>query len=172
MTITRFSFTMLLGCCFAIGPVQFSLAQILDAPSQTPPTQSTIPQPTTPAQVQQAGTVADELANVEQTSWSGFALPKITMPKLWPSTVDDRPALLSPFVSGATKVSDGAKKAWEGTKDIFSVGASSETSATRAPSAPPQPSFWQKLIGRAPQKEFDDGPQTVGELMSQKRLLP
>ncbi len=163
MTIVRFGFTILLGCCITTESVQTSWGQILAAGTES-----------TGAGVQQAGGAADDLGAIEQTSWPSVLLPKITLPKitfpeitmprLWPSTEDDRPALLAPFVVGATKVSQGMKKAWEGTKDIFSAGSGNGTS-------PAKPSFWQRLISRAP-ADYDDGPQTVGEFMSQKRPMP
>ncbi|NOY41322.1 MAG: hypothetical protein GXP26_05740 [Planctomycetes bacterium] len=160
MTIARIGFTILLGCCIATESVQTSWGQILAVGAES-----------TSVGVQQAGGAGDDLGVVEQTSWPSVLLPKITfpkitMPRLWPSTEDDRPALLAPFVVGASKVSQGMRKAWEGTKDIFSAGSGNGTSP-----APRGPSFWQRLIGQA-SADYDDGPQTVGEFMSQKRPMP
>jgi len=153
-----------------------ALAQIIDAP--IPPSGNAV--------VQATGDFdQSELAGgVKQTAWPSIAWPTITMPKLtmptmtmpklpplWPSNSDsDSPALLSPFVAGYAKVSAGARKTWEGTKDLFTVfqnGDSSQPTSQRA--LKPKTSFWQRLTTR---KQEPKVPQTVGEFMRQPRLDP
>ena len=167
MTRIRFAFTVLFAVATTFAITSNCSAQVLGTEAEQAPTA-----------VQQAGTTEGDLGVVKQTSWPSIPLPKLTMPqitlpRLWPSEEDDRPALLSPFVAGATKISEGTKKAWEGAKEIFSVGNGKTAASSPAPAAEPKPSIWKRLIGRAPEKETaNDGPKTVGEFMSQKRLTP
>ena len=47
-------------------------------------------------------------------------MPKITMPKIEMPKMPADP--LAPVKASARKVSDGTKKAWEGTKELFTFG--------------------------------------------------
>lgn len=93
-----------------------------------------------------------EPAATTPTGW--LSMPKITMPKLTMPKIE-MPKLpsdpLAPFKAGARKVSDGAKKAWEGTREMFSFGGE-KTAAAKKPTA--------------------EQPQTVAEFMAQPRLDP
>ncbi|MBX3424103.1 MAG: hypothetical protein KF688_00360 [Pirellulales bacterium] len=71
-------------------------------------------------------------------------MPKITMPKLEMPKMPADP--LAPVKSSAQKVKDGARKAWEGTKEIFTFGQGRE----------------ERIASR-------EAPQTMSEWMSQKR---
>ena len=144
--------------------------------------------PTSQDGVQPAGGnagVGSEDDAVQSASWPSIPLPKLTMPKpslpklsmpklslpKWPANADGSSVSpLAPVTAGANKVSTGAKKAWEGTKEMFSFGAKDEITQPRMPAASqPQPSFWQRLTGREPEPS---GPQTVAEWMSQPRIDP
>jgi hypothetical protein len=99
--------------------------------------------------------------------WGWIKMPKVTMPKV---TMPKMPAdPLAPVKSSARKVSDGAKKAWEGTKEIFTFGGDKKTAATSTgvPSHNEEPSFWSKMFGGA---EEPQPPQTVADFMAQKRV--
>jgi hypothetical protein len=88
-------------------------------------------------------------------------MPKVSFPKM--------PAdPFAPVKTSARKVSDGAKKAWEGTKEIFTFGNSKEQPAARTASAKEAPSMWQRMFGG--KKEEPEGPRTVAEWMAQKRV--
>ena len=166
--------------CFLLGLAQSVEAQVLNA---------SIPQDDRGVQ-QAAGNLDDtELSQgIRQVGWPSVSLPKITMPKitmpkitmpkitmpkfppLWPTGKEDEPsALLAPVASGFAKVSAGTKKAWEGTKEIFSVTKADSATSSAIPAAQPEPSFWQRLVGKPPEPK---GPETIGEFMSQKRLNP
>lgn len=165
MAIARVRFSMMLGFWIAVGSMQVSLAQIFTAASDS-----------TDGGVTQADIVGNEPGEVKQTSWPSISMPQIkmpqmTMPNLWPSAENDRPALLGPVAVGASKVSQGSKKAWEGMKGMFSTSAGEEASSAPAVAKQPRPSMWKRLITRKPQKS-EPGPQTVGEFMSQKRMNP
>lgn len=144
-------------------------AQVFNPPTPQP-NQAT--QPVTAPQfgVQQAvgSTAPAQVEPVKQTAW-GIPMPKLTMPKLtMPKlTMPDISSVTAPVKSGFDKVSSGSKKAWEGTKEMFSMGQSSSAPATRAP-AQQKTSFWQRLTA----KPEPQGPQTVGEFMRQPRLDP
>jgi len=131
-------------------------AQVFDPPT---------PQPN--AAVQQAGGAAVQQAEgVEQTGW-GIPMPKITMPKLTMPQVEmpSMAAITAPVKSGFEKVTTGTKKAWEGTKEMFTLGQNT-SSGSRGRAQ--QPSLWQRLTT----KPEPQGPQTVGEFMRQPRLDP
>ena len=179
MIIARMVFITILALGTVSGSSQILHGQFFGAKpkTQTPAPQSPAVQATA-GEVQQAVTAESDLGVVEQTSWPSIALPKITMPqitmpRLWPSEEDDRPALLTPFVAGANKVTAGTKKAWEGVKDIFSVGSGNSSPAVNVAPAQPKPSIWKRLIGRAPQKQqVEDEPATVSDFLKQERILP
>jgi len=168
MITKRVIFTLVLSWAVNSASTRLGFAQIIDAPTTSPVTQAT-------------GNFDDaELAGgVKQVAWPKITLPKLTMPTitlpklppLWPSDSNrDSPALLSPFVDGYAKVSAGTKKAWEGTKDLFSVFQRKSTSTPAMRSASkPKASIWQRLTTR---KQESKVPQTVGEFMKQPRLQP
>ncbi len=97
---------------------------------------------------------------VKQATWPGIPMPKVTMPDMSPVT--------APFKSGYNKVAAGTKSVWDGTKEMFSFGKGSNVQ--HAQKSRQQPSFWKRLTSPEPAKP--DGPQTVGEWMSQPRLDP
>ncbi len=109
----------------------------------------------------------------EASPWSWLAMPKITMPKI---TMPKMPAdPLAPVKTSAKKVSEGASKAWEGTKEIFTFGpAKSNATTPAAPKADQSksPSLWQKMFGGGEKKQEPEGPRTVAEWMAQPRLDP
>jgi hypothetical protein len=86
-------------------------------------------------------------------------MPKISMP--------DMSVITTPVKAGYGKVADGTKKAWEGTKEIFTFGKDSSASTSQSQ---PKESMWKRMFSSEPDK--NDGPQTVGEWMSQPRLDP
>ncbi len=155
-----------------ISQMTVSRAQVFNPPTAQPEAgvqQAGVQQ----AGVQQAGgpaTVAQTSA-VEQTGW-GIPLPKITMPKItMPKvTMPSMETVTGPFKSGFGKVSSGTKKAWEGTKEMFSVGQNKTATTTRrSAKTQEKPSFWHRLLVRESEPR---APQTVGEFMRQKRLDP
>jgi len=102
--------------------------------------------------------------DVNQTSWLAIPLPKITMPRM---AFPDISPVTAPAKSGWQKVTTGTRRAWEGTKEIFTSGSENSTSPS------PQnrePSFWSRMFSTTPKEP--DVPQTVGEWMSQPRLDP
>ena len=164
MVSSQVLFGMVVSCCLLVvqsAPVD---AQILPA------------LPPSPANgVQQAGgdvTAGQSTVEVEQTSWPKITMPKITMPKITTpkATMPDFSKMMSPVNAGYQKVTAGSKKAWEGTKEMFPFGESSNPSTNTPPTTTlPKQSFLQKLIGRSPEPA---APQTVGEWMSQPRIDP
>lgn len=99
--------------------------------------------------------------------WGWLKKPSITMPKLsFPKMPADP---LAPIKTSARKVGDGAKKAWEGTKELFTLGESKKDApSARVAAAGEAPSVWDRMFGgEEPKKE---GPATVGEWMSQPRV--
>lgn len=121
--------------------------------------------------VQPAGGVsAPTDGEVEQATHSGFPLPKITLPKItMPKvTMPKMDSITGPVKSGFGKVSDGTKKAWEGTKEMLSFGNKPTGSSPQVASAEKTP-FWKRMIVRESEPQV---PQTVGEFMSQPRLNP
>ena len=174
MVSSQVLFGMVVSCCLLVvqsAPVD---AQILPA------------LPPSPANgVQQAGgdvTAGQSTVEVEQTSWPKITMPKITMPKITmpkitmpkittpKATMPDFSKMMSPVNAGYQKVTAGSKKAWEGTKEMFPFGESSNPSTNTPPTTTlPKQSFLQKLIGRSPEPA---APQTVGEWMSQPRIDP
>jgi hypothetical protein len=101
---------------------------------------------------------------VKQTAWPSIPLPKISMPKI---SMPDMSVITTPVKAGFGKVTDGTRKAWEGTKEIFTFGKGDSAAATRSQ---PKESFWKRMFTSEPDK--NDGPQTVGEWMAQPRLDP
>lgn len=101
---------------------------------------------------------------VKQASWPSIPLPKITMPKV---SMPDMSVVTTPVKAGYSKVAEGSKKAWEGTKEIFTFGNGNSAPAARSQ---PKESIWKRMFSSEPDKK--DGPQTVGEWMAQPRLEP
>jgi hypothetical protein len=90
-------------------------------------------------------------------------MPKISFPKM-PANP------LAPIKSSAQKVSDGTKRAWEGTKEIFSIGGSkNDQPQARVATAGEAPSMWERMFGGGEEKK-NEGPATVGEWMNQPRV--
>ena len=115
-----------------------------------------------------AGQPADDITPTteqSQSPWGWLKMPTITMPKINMPKMPADP--LAPIKSSAKKVSDGGKKAWEGTKEIFR-GGKSEQPAARVASAN-QPSFWDRITGKEEPKA-PEGPATVTEWMKQPRV--
>jgi len=115
-----------------------------------------------------AGGAAESEA--EPSPWGWLTMPKITMPKIEMPKMPADP--LAPVKASAKKVSDGANKAWEGTKELFTFGPS-KSAASPPPKTPEvkSPSMWQRMFG-GEKKEEPEGPRTVAEFMAQPRLDP
>ncbi|BBO35066.1 hypothetical protein [Lacipirellula parvula] len=112
---------------------------------------------------------ADDITPTEESAspWGWMKMPTVTMPKIsWPKMPADP---LAPIKSSAKKVSDGGKKAWEGTKEIF-TGGKSEQPATSVADASASPSWWERLTGGGEKKQEPEGPATINEWMAQKRV--
>jgi len=107
---------------------------------------------------------------VTQATWLGIPLPRISMPQISMPTISmpDMTPVTAPVKSGLNKVAMGTRSAWEGTKEMFSF--TNNSTQTRHYTQPQGPTFWQRLFGHGPQQP--QGPQTVGEWMSQPRLDP
>ena len=111
---------------------------------------------------------ADDITPTEESAspWGWMKMPSVTMPKVsWPKMPADP---LAPIKSSAKKVSDGGKKAWEGTKEIF-TGGKSDQPAARVANAGDSPSWWERLTG-GEKKQEPEGPATINEWMAQKRV--
>lgn len=104
---------------------------------------------------------------VQQTAWPSIPLPKITMPKV---SMPDMSLITTPVKAGFGKITSGTKKAWEGTKEIFTFGKGDSNPSAGPQDSQPKKSFWGKIFSSEPEPQ--DGPQTVGEWMSQPRLDP
>lgn len=121
-----------------------------------------------------AGGAASDITPTEEPAagpWGWLKMPTITMPKI---TMPKMPAdPLAPIKTSARKVGDGTKKAWEGTKEIFTFGGSKSAEpagpAERVASKGESPSLWSRMFGEK-QAEPAEGPATVGEWMSQSRV--
>ncbi len=124
------------------------------------------------AAAQTAGATAPGPSDItpteEPSAWGWLKKPSISMPKIsFPKMPSDP---LAPIKSSARKVSDGTKRAWEGTKEIFTFGGSKkEQPQARVASAGEAPSVWQRMFGGAEEKK-NEGPATVGEWMNQPRV--
>jgi hypothetical protein len=125
------------------------------------------PSPNTPTK----SAVSSDITPTEapaQSPWGWLKTPSITMPKLsFPKMPADP---LAPVKNSAHKVSDGAKKAWEGTKEMFTFGGSktADAPAARTANAQDAPSLWQRMFGPK-QEEKQPGPKSVAEWMQQPR---
>ena len=107
--------------------------------------------------------------DASESPWGWVRMPKITMPKVEMPKLPADP--LAPIKSSARKVSDGTKRAWEGTKEMFTFGATKAPSqpVARTASRSEPPSLWQRMFGAS---EEPQPPQTVAEWMNQPRLDP
>lgn len=127
--------------------------------------------------------VSADSSGVKQTNWYTLPMPKITMPKIemprfhmpsfWASSAEasaDKPSMFAPVTAGAQKISDGSKKAWEGTKEMFSFsrGTSGKHDSNAASRKRKGPSLWERMF--TPKEP--EGPRTVAEWMAQPRLDP
>lgn len=91
-------------------------------------------------------------------------LPKISMPKI---EMPKMPAnAFAPVKASAAKVKDGARKAWEGTKELLSFGRDKSQPTARMASAQ-QPSGMGGLFGGREAETAQ--PQTMSEWISQPR---
>jgi hypothetical protein len=165
MTISRRCVAVAESLLAAAGQAVAVNAQVISAPA-----------PTSGEGVQTA--VANVETGKEQggflpVSWPSVSLPQISMPKIgmpkWPTNADGSAVSpMAPIAAGASKVSAGARKAWEGAKEMFSFGSSEETSKSSTFAKPAaELSFWQRMTGKQAESE---GPQTVAEFMSQPRI--
>ncbi|MCC6492320.1 MAG: hypothetical protein IT424_04805 [Pirellulales bacterium] len=113
-----------------------------------------------------SGTGADITPTEEPAGpWSWLKKPSITMPKL---TFPKMPAdPLAPVKASARKVSDGTKKAWEGTKELFTFGGSKEPAPEAHVAAKEGPSLFERMFG--PKEPEPEGPRTVNEFLKQPR---
>lgn len=120
----------------------------------------------TPVAGQQQGGDITPTPEESKSPWGWLKMPTVTMPKI---TMPKMPAdPLAPIKSSAKKVSDGGKKAWEGTKEIFR-GGKAEEPAARVANASEAPSLWDRMTGNAKEPE-PEGPATVTEWMKQPRV--
>ncbi len=102
------------------------------------------------------------------SAWGWLKMPKITMPKIEMPKMPADP--LAPIKTSARKVGDGTKKAWEGTKELFTFGQKKSATAQpseRLASNPDQPSVWKRMFGGG--EPEPQGPQTVADWMAQPR---
>ncbi|MAT69478.1 MAG: hypothetical protein CMJ58_08115 [Planctomycetaceae bacterium] len=84
-------------------------------------------------------------------------LPKISMPKIEMPKMPTN--ALAPVKASAAKVKDGAKKAWEGTKEILSFGRNKQPDARVA--SRDQPSLLQRMfISEEPETRTSTNPLT------------
>lgn len=171
MAVSRVQLAFVASLCIVVVYGGALHAQILNAPSQAG------------GGVQQAsGNVgaAPESGSILPASWLGLQMPRVSMPKVtmpkitmpkWPTGQDGKAiSPFAPLTAGFSKVSLGAKKAWEGTMEMFTFGSGNNVSQPRPrATSQPKPSFWQRMFSSAPEP---DGPQTVSEWMSQQRLDP
>ncbi|MCH7751813.1 MAG: hypothetical protein IH898_06620 [Planctomycetes bacterium] len=167
MTISRKCVAVAVSLLVAAGQAVVVDAQIINASV-----------PTSSEGVQTAAGNAktgEEQGGFLPVSWPSVSLPKVTMPKItmpkipmpkWPTNADG--SAVSPFApitAGASKISAGTQKAWQGAKEMFGFGGKGE--AARPAASPSEPSLWQRMIGREPEPS---GPRTVAEFMAQPRV--
>lgn len=104
-----------------------------------------------------------------ESAWSWIKMPKITMPKIEMPKMPADP--LAPVKTSARKVGDGAKKAWEGTKELLTFGGKgAKEEPTARVASREQPSLWSRMFGSAEPEQ--EGPQSVAEWMNQPRIDP
>ncbi len=113
-------------------------------------------------------TTSDVTPTAEPSAWSWIKMPKFTMPKIEMPKMPADP--LAPVKASARKVSDGTKRAWEGTKELFTFGGkgnATEQPTGRLASRPDQQSVWWRMFGGG--EPEPEGPQTVADFMAQPR---
>jgi hypothetical protein len=112
-------------------------------------------------------TTTDITPTPSSSPWGWLKMPKITMPKIEMPKMPADP--LAPVKTSARKVKEGSKKAWEGTKELFTFGGNktAEQPPERLASRPDQPSVWQRMFGGG--EPEPEGPQTVADWMAQPR---
>jgi hypothetical protein len=116
-----------------------------------------------------AAAAAQETTPTPHSPWGWLQMPKVTMPKITMPKMPEN--AFAPVKASAKKVSDGTKKAWEGTKEIFTLGGDKPAKPAASSAAEPKEPFWKRMFGGEEKKE-PEGPQTVAEWMSQPRLDP
>ena len=173
MTISRNCIAVAVGLLVAAGQAAGVGAQIINASSPTTATTGGSVQTAAGSvgtEQQQGGwlPVSWQSVSLPKVKMPKFSVPKISMPK-WPTNADG--SAVSPFApitAGASKVSAGTKKAWQGAKEMFSFGSGEKTPRSIASAnSSAEPSFWQRMAGKQPEPQ---GPQTVAEFMSQPRV--
>ena len=120
----------------------------------------------TPVAGQQLGSDITPTPEESKSPWGWLKMPTVTMPKISMPKMPADP--LAPIKSSAKKVTDGGKKAWEGTKEIFR-GGKAEEPAARVANSSEAPSLWDRMTGNAKEPE-PQGPATVTEWMKQPRV--
>ena len=176
MTISRKCVAVVVSLLVAasqavVVDVQITEAQILNAsvPTSSEGVQTAAGNPNT----------VEEQGGFLPVSWPSVSLPQVSMPKMtmpkipmptWPTNADG--SAVSPFApitAGASKISAGTRKAWEGAKEMFGFSSSfdSDGRATQLAAYPSEPSFWQRMTGREPEPT---GPRTIAEFMAQPRV--
>lgn len=114
-----------------------------------------------------SGSGAADITPTEEAggAWGWIKKPNITMPKI---TFPKMPAdPLAPVKNSAKKVQNGAKTAWEGTKELFTFGGAQADQPAARVASNDSPSLWQRMFGE--KKEESREPQSVTEWMSQPR---
>lgn len=155
----------------AVWNVAGALAQS-PVPGQAAATAPSVPAagpPATNGGVQQAG-FWDWLPK-PQITMPEIKMPQITMPKIemptWKSGGQASDGgVFAPVKASAGKISSGAKKAWEGARELFGMARGSTAASAPRVASQQQPSTWQRMFGSGAQ---DQGPQTIGEFMSGSR---
>jgi hypothetical protein len=170
MTISQRCVVLSIGLLVALGQTVAVDAQVIDAST-----------PTSDEGVQTAvdsTETGEEKGGFLPVSWPSISLPQIKMPKItmpkismpkWPTNTDGTSVSpMAPISAGASKVSAGSRKAWQGTKEMFSFASREETPRPSIKAkTPAKPSFWQRLTRKKPEPE---GPLTVAEFMAQPRI--
>ncbi|HYO24630.1 MAG TPA: hypothetical protein VEQ85_06730 [Lacipirellulaceae bacterium] len=109
-------------------------------------------------------TTSSEDASQPASPWGWLQMPKFTMPKV---TMPKLPAdPLAPVKASARKVSEGTKRAWEGTKELFTFGGGKKDEPVARVASREEPSMLQKMFGAEPEQP----PQTVADFMAQPRV--
>jgi hypothetical protein len=180
MVVLR-NYVFCLSCLLLLAVYPLASAQVLDPPSGDAAKSVGV------VTAQASGKASEDSSGVKQASWYSLPMPKIMLPKIempsfsmpsfWASgdaSSADKPSIFAPLTTGAQKISDGSKRAWDGAKDMFSFGrgqSDSQTSSTasqKVENAKKGPSLWDRMF--TPKEP--EGPRTVAEWMSQPRLDP
>ena len=172
MAISKYCLAIIASMTLMLGQVASATAQVL-SPDAVTSISPTTPLETTPT--------AETDPESKDGAWSKMSMPKMSLPKLsmpklsmpsWPKNEDG--IAMSPFTpitegmsAGARKISAGTKKAWNGTKGLFSFGGEKkEQPQSTYVAEKPRTSLWDKLKG---QPEEPQVPETMVEWMSQPR---